>query len=210
MLAVRIAARSTKWTERTDLSTGGFVLAGGKSTRFGADKALAELGTRHMIDAVIGALRPVVDRISIVGGDPAIAFARHLSHIEDHEKHRGPWAALASVSAHVSDDMLVFVPCDVPLLRSETLINLREAARLHGVSVARSESMIHWSVSAWTRHRLAEATDAAATQKSSSLYSAIEPLKPDFVVVDERETLNVNTPAELAIAASNLAELSDD
>ncbi|MFZ9175679.1 MAG: hypothetical protein ACO22C_06360, partial [Ilumatobacteraceae bacterium] len=70
--------------------------------------------------------------------------------------------------------------------------------------------LIHWSVSAWTLHRLAEAIDAAATQKISSLYSAIEPLKPEFVVVDEREMLNVNTPAELAIAASNLAELSDD
>lgn len=45
----------------------GAVLAGGRSTRFGSDKALATIGGRRLIDRTAAALADQVDRVVICG-----------------------------------------------------------------------------------------------------------------------------------------------
>ncbi|HMO76249.1 MAG TPA: molybdenum cofactor guanylyltransferase [Sphingopyxis sp.] len=57
------------------MKTLGAVLAGGRSRRFGSDKAAALLGGRTLMDHATAALRPHVDAIVIVGraSDGAVA-----------------------------------------------------------------------------------------------------------------------------------------
>jgi hypothetical protein len=45
----------------------GAILAGGRSRRFGSDKALARLGGERLIDRAAAALRPQVDRLIVCG-----------------------------------------------------------------------------------------------------------------------------------------------
>ncbi|PXA92942.1 molybdenum cofactor guanylyltransferase, partial [Nostoc sp. 3335mG] len=45
----------------------GAILAGGQSSRFGSDKALAELDGRILIDRVASAIQPQVDGLIVVG-----------------------------------------------------------------------------------------------------------------------------------------------
>ena len=49
------------------MKTLGAVLAGGRSTRFGSDKALALLGGQSLLDHAIAAIRPQVDAVVVVG-----------------------------------------------------------------------------------------------------------------------------------------------
>ena len=49
------------------MKTLGAVLAGGRSTRFGSDKALALLGRQSLLDHAIAALRQQVDAVVVVG-----------------------------------------------------------------------------------------------------------------------------------------------
>ena len=49
----------------------GAVLAGGKSTRFGSDKALAKLGARTLIEHAIAGLQPCCDEVIVVGRSDA-------------------------------------------------------------------------------------------------------------------------------------------
>ncbi len=55
------------------MTTLGAVLAGGRSSRFGSDKALAVLDGRALIDHALAALRPHCDTLIIVGRAGGIA-----------------------------------------------------------------------------------------------------------------------------------------
>lgn len=74
------------------MSVLGAVLAGGKSSRFGSDKAIAMLGNATLIEHVLNALRRQCDAVVVVGrrygGAP---------HIEDlHECRQGPLGGIAA------------------------------------------------------------------------------------------------------------------
>ena len=47
-----------------------FILAGGKSRRFGSDKALFKYRGRPLIEHVIESIRPVVGRITVISNWP--------------------------------------------------------------------------------------------------------------------------------------------
>jgi len=59
------------------MKTLGAVLAGGRSSRFGSDKAVALLAGQSLLDHAVAALRPHVDAVVVVGraveGQPMIA-----------------------------------------------------------------------------------------------------------------------------------------
>lgn len=47
-----------------------YILAGGRSSRFGSDKARAELGGRPLVRRIADALAPVADPVRVVAGPP--------------------------------------------------------------------------------------------------------------------------------------------
>src|SRR5688572_9294527 len=48
----------------------GIILAGGRSSRFGSDKAFATWGGKTMIEAVINSLLPILPRVLVVTKTP--------------------------------------------------------------------------------------------------------------------------------------------
>lgn len=58
-----------------------FILAGGKSSRMGADKAFLEFGGRTLLDRALAVTVAVCDRLTIVG-DPA-KFANYGAVVAD-------------------------------------------------------------------------------------------------------------------------------
>jgi molybdenum cofactor guanylyltransferase len=108
----------------------GFVQAGGRSLRMGQDKAWLEIGGSPMIERALRAMRPVIDKISIVINSKnhfykkyeAIARKWEVEIIDDLHDHRGPLGgidtALASSLAHESALVLA---CDLPFITPEFL-----------------------------------------------------------------------------------------
>lgn len=91
----------------------GAVLAGGASTRFGSDKAIASLHGRPLIEHAITAIAPQVAAIVICGRDwpgfPSLADRPSGSH--------GPLAGIAAALRHAADHgyrAVLSVPCDTP------------------------------------------------------------------------------------------------
>ncbi len=92
----------------------GFVLAGGRSSRMGADKALVELCGEPLVVHALRILHHAGLSVSIVGGRSSLdAFAPVVADIEP---DRGPLTGVTSALAELSSRIAVFIPIDMPLL----------------------------------------------------------------------------------------------
>jgi molybdopterin-guanine dinucleotide biosynthesis protein A len=90
----------------------GAILAGGLSTRFGSDKALATIDGRPLIDHALDALRPQVDAVVVCGRE----WPR-VETIADRPAHRiGPLGGLNAALHHAvrsGCDAVLCVPVDI-------------------------------------------------------------------------------------------------
>ena len=100
----------------------GVILAGGRSSRMGSDKAAVAISDRTMIDWVATALHRVVDRVVVVGRTSTTVDADVMA--DPGPSHQGPLAGLAAVAATEPDANLVVVAVDQPWVRDETLRHL--------------------------------------------------------------------------------------
>ncbi len=95
------------------------ILAGGQARRMGGgDKGLVQLAGRPMIEYVIEALKPQVDRILInANRNKEIYEGYNFPVIADlHEGYKGPLEGMISAMASADTDYIITVPCDAPLL----------------------------------------------------------------------------------------------
>jgi len=98
----------------------GAVLAGGRSSRFGSDKALALLDGRPLIEHAIAALAPYVGRTVVCGrDDPRWTCLADLP-----APNMGPLGGLAAALAYARDkgfSAVLSTGCDMPVL-PDTLV----------------------------------------------------------------------------------------
>jgi molybdenum cofactor guanylyltransferase len=93
----------------------GFVLAGGRSTRMGQDKALLQVGGRPLVELALDKLR------SAGVAAPRIAGARadlssHAPVVPDLHPGCGPLSGIEAALAASSQPLNLFLPVDMPLL----------------------------------------------------------------------------------------------
>lgn len=77
------------------MKTLGAVLAGGRSSRFGSDKALAMLDGRSLLDHALAALRPHCDAMVVVGRDEVADWPR---------PDMGPLGGIAGALIYAADN----------------------------------------------------------------------------------------------------------
>lgn len=90
----------------------GAILAGGRSRRFGMDKALVPIGGKPMIQAAIDALLPQVDWVVVCGRD----WPGSVMIEDDPPGGLGPLAGLNAALGHaagIGADAVVAIPIDV-------------------------------------------------------------------------------------------------
>jgi molybdopterin-guanine dinucleotide biosynthesis protein A len=106
----------------------GFVLAGGRSTRMGRDKALLSYKGLPLLEHAIRLLKDANLEPHIVGSRPDLA--RYAPVIPDLHEGCGPLGGIEAALAASSSDWNVFVPVDLPLLPSVFLQYLQERVNL--------------------------------------------------------------------------------
>jgi molybdopterin-guanine dinucleotide biosynthesis protein A len=104
-------------------TTGGLLLAGGRSRRFGAEKAVARIGDRLMMDAVCDCFAPLAGLAVSAQPDSAAETRARTLRLEvlhdDPALPAGPLAGVASGLAWAERRRfryLATAPCDAPLL----------------------------------------------------------------------------------------------
>lgn len=99
--------------DRARMSWTGVVLAGGRSSRMGRDKALIEIGGRTMLDLALDRLEPWVSELLVVG-DPERHGQMRPFVIADEWPGKGPLGGIATAMRYASNDRLLVLACDMP------------------------------------------------------------------------------------------------
>ncbi len=93
------------------------VIAGGHSTRFGSNKALAQWDShRSVIGSVIESVSQVTDRIMIISGDTQAYRSLGLPVHPDLIPGHGPASGIHSALCLSQTDRVLILACDMPAL----------------------------------------------------------------------------------------------
>ncbi len=103
----------------------GFVLAGGKSSRMGEDKALLQFCGRPMVEIAVEKLRGFCAVVTIAGNRNDLAEFAPV--VEEARVEVGPAAGVEAGLEAAIEDWAMFVPVDVPLIPEELLRRWAEA-----------------------------------------------------------------------------------
>ena len=95
-------------------SIGGYVLAGGRSTRMGRDKALLELGGRSFVQHAVRKLQCLADEVFILSNRPEFATLAPL--VPDLRESSGPLSGIEAALAHTSREWILVLPVYMPFL----------------------------------------------------------------------------------------------
>ena len=107
----------------------GYVLAGGKSTRMGRDKALLEIGGKPLIRSAVNLLKALTERVVILGPAEKYGFLG-LPVLPDLVPSRGPLSAIYTGLERSGTAVNLFLACDMPLMEETFLKLLVERAPL--------------------------------------------------------------------------------
>lgn len=172
------------------MSLFGVVLAGGKSSRFGSDKALALLDGRPLIEHALMNLRRHADAVAVAG--------RHLDGVTSiadlPSPDLGPLGGLCGALAHAAAhgfDRVLTCSVDCPQMPTEILEQAPSYLRQQPV------------IGLWPSAVAGVLEDFIATDPRRSVRGFAERIGATAVDADMM-LLNINTPADLAVAARDL------
>ncbi|MCF8127757.1 MAG: molybdenum cofactor guanylyltransferase [Deltaproteobacteria bacterium] len=111
----------------------GIILAGGKSSRYGKNKALVEIDGVPLIERVMRVMEPIFSTVVLITNTPKTYSFLNVPMFEDRIKGLGPLGGILTGLKVISDNAGFFVACDMPFLNSG-LIRYLTSVR-HGFDV---------------------------------------------------------------------------
>ena len=118
----------------------GVVLCGGSGARLGdADKPMTRIKGRRLVEYVIAALTPQVDRFVIsCGRDRASYETLGYPAVSDLRPGDGPLGGIVSALPYIETDWILTHPGDAPFADASLVARLAPAAETSGVAVPRA------------------------------------------------------------------------
>src|SRR5579871_2149080 len=186
-------------------TSGGIILAGGKSARMGQDKALLEVDGRSLIAQVVATVRPLVSEIVVVADVPE-KYDNALGRIvADLLPGVGPVGGILTGLTALGEGSHLVVSCDMPALNVRVLQFLLEAATPEWDAVVPETAGRPEPLCAVYQHTAAPKLRAFLDTGRRAAYQALECLQTRRV---DEETLrrldpeglgftNLNTPEDL-------------
>jgi molybdopterin-guanine dinucleotide biosynthesis protein A len=109
---------------QTELSRMGFLLAGGRSSRMGADKAFLDFGGQTLLDRALTVMGAVCGKVTIVGDPGKFAqygSSKYVSVVADIFPGCGPLAGIHAALVHSTAELNLMLAVDMPFVSRELL-----------------------------------------------------------------------------------------
>ncbi len=196
-----------------DLSA--FVLAGGKSSRMGSDKAFLELNGSTLLARTLRLAKAVTKNLSIVGAREKFESSERelqVPVIEDIYREQGPLAGIHAALRGTHTELNLVISVDMPFLESRFLEFLVTQARSCDaiVTVPRANGSFQ-PLCAVYRPQFREVAQRALDQGSNKIGALFSASEVSVRIIEEDEIRklafdpamfhNLNTPEDLRRAA---------
>ena len=180
----------------------GVILAGGKSSRMGQDKACLQLAGESLLQRALNTLQSAGCHRVLLSSKPHPEW--HGINIPDQAPDTGPVGGIISVlqniATHTTQPVTVlFVPVDAPLLSPDLLQMLLEQAQGDGCAIEGSPLPVALRTTSTVMSQCASLLPALQAGESRSVKQFLQPL--NLARIQQTDTINpclrnVNTPTE--------------
>lgn len=193
------------------------ILAGGKSTRMGTDKALLRLGSRTLLERTCALVIPLFDETLIIAASAAQCASLDLAGAtvlqdEPDIRGRGPLAGIYTGLRTARHETVCFLTCDMPFVDSTILQHLTTQLDANAdVTCFKGESKHHEPFPGLFRRRLLESLSTRLQRNELSLCRYLDQVVTRYLPIPRDSQLvftNTNTPQEFQSARQRHA-LSD-
>lgn len=179
----------------------GVVLAGGRSSRMGQDKAsLPHPDGGSFLSQAVGRLVELCDHVCVAGGS---ASGLEVELLNDPQPYRGPVVGVATALSYACEhrfDACLVTPVDMPFLTADDLTRLRDAWTREGqlcCGNSAADGRLEPLVAIYPAAYQAEIERlAAAEQRSLMRWMAAQ--QPRLIQIEARSCCNINTPQDLS------------
>jgi len=161
----------------------GIILAGGKSSRMGSNKAFVEYKGTELIQIAINTMKPVVDEIKISGQEFEYSDLGYQV-ISDVYDNIGPIGGLHACLLHCKTDKLVLLPCDTPNIPSVFLHELLENSKDFDAVIPRMHGYIHPLCAVYNK-KIFTVVENAINDESYAIYRLLKKMNVLYVDIDE-------------------------
>ncbi|MDP3658727.1 molybdenum cofactor guanylyltransferase [Phenylobacterium sp.] len=191
----------------------GLILAGGRSRRFGSDKALATLGGVTLLARAHARLTQVCDVVAVSASDTSsvAATARALGSPVLPDPRGSPRGPLSGVLAGLEwaqgkgGGQLITLPCDAPLAPIDLESRLLDAIGDAPASVARTPDGMQPLCAVWRSWMIRPLALALADGLHPPVHQVLSDANAvEVTFQDATAFLNINTLEDLAIAERRL------
>jgi molybdopterin-guanine dinucleotide biosynthesis protein A len=182
----------------------GIILAGGKSLRYGRNKALVEVDGVRLIERVISVMRPLFKNLMIITNTPREYDYLQLPMHEDVIKGLGPLGGVYTGLESMSSKSGFFVACDMPFLQRDLICHMVEIMGDFDAVVPKVDWKIEPLHAIYTRNCL-PAIKKLIDAQGYQIIKFFENIRVRYVKEEEirsfdsrlKSFLNVNSPEEL-------------
>ena len=179
----------------------GVVLAGGKSTRFGSDKALQHIDGVPMAARAADLLSSICGAGVMISGTPSLYDQLGYTTVPDRKKELGPIGGIVSTLGLDVAPYTLYLPCDMPGVTPELLARLPEAIGDAEGAYFVSETGRMFPLPALLRHSAIAAAWRIAINDTRPMRDLLESLESVVAVQiseeEARKLANCNTVDEL-------------
>jgi molybdopterin-guanine dinucleotide biosynthesis protein A len=182
----------------------GVVLAGGKSSRYGRNKAFDVLEGVPLIERVIGVMRPIFQKLILSTNSPESYEHLNLPMETDLFKGLGPLGGIHTALSIIETETCFVVACDMPFLNSGLIRYMVDTRNDFDVVVPRIQGMME-ALHAVYHKRCLPAIRDMIEAKRYQIFRFFPSVSVRFVEEAEirrfdpnlKSFLNVNRPEEL-------------
>jgi len=196
----------------------GVILAGGKSSRMGTNKALLKINGRTLIEQIAEFLKSLFPKVIVITNSPEEYMFIKIPIFQDVYKQRGPMGGIHSALVNSETENIFVVPCDAPFINKEIIEKILSTSSNHKIKICHAAGFLQPLTGVYSKEHLNEFEtwlrgnesdhETIAEIKQCKIGDFVKQLGCEIINFDESESRqafeNINTPKEFAAAQKQL------